>query len=541
MPVASSRAIALLGMRGELVRIEADITATIPGIVIIGLPDASLAEARERVRSAAANSGLPLPPRRLTINLSPAALPKHGSAFDLGIALAVLAAAELVPAAAVERTVHVGELGLDGSVRAVPGVLPAVLAAREAGVERIMVPSASLAEARLVDGIAVLGASSLRDAALQHGADLAAESVRAPIGGEPVHRTDENDTGGGRAPSPAPADARRGASALRDRDDDGGDLADVVGNDEAVEALVVAAAGGHHLLLMGPPGAGKTMLAARMPGILPDLGVDAAIEVASVRSLDGARVAALPRRPPFEAPHHTASAVALVGGGSGVIRPGALSRAAHGVLFLDEAPEMSAHALDALRQPLESGRITIHRAGAVATFPANAQIVLAANPCPCGRADDRGVSECRCPPMTRRRYLQRLSGPLLDRIDLQIRVRRVSSAHLLTLDRRPRPSTAAAADRVSRARRAAVARLSGTPWRANAQLPSRWLRGEDGGVRLPRSATAELDRAVDRASLSMRARDRLLRVGWTIADLAGASSPTADHLATALALRSAMA
>ncbi len=269
------------------------------------------------MRSAAANSGCPLPPRRITINLSPAALHKHGSGFDLAIALAALATAGVVPAESVARWAHIGELGLDGRVRAVPGVLPAVLAARRAGVASVMVPEACVREARLVEGIEVVGVATLRDAALRHGAELedapAAATAAAPA------TTAEAPT-----PEAEPAPP---------------DLAEVVGNEEAVEALVVAAAGRHHLLMLGPPGAGKTMLAARLPGILPDLDLEAALDVACIRSLGGAPVTGLPLRPPFEAPHHTASAVALVGGGSGVIRPGALSRAAHGILFIDESPK----------------------------------------------------------------------------------------------------------------------------------------------------------------------------------------------------------
>lgn len=514
-----SRSVALSGLTGAIVDIEADIGDGIPAFSLIGLPDASLGESRGRVRSAAANSGCPIPNRRITVNLSPAALPKHGSAFDLGIALAALAAAGVVDAGSVARVVHVGELGLDGAVRAVPGVLPAVLAARAAGAPTVMVPSASIAEAELVDGIEVIGVGSLRAAAVRHGADLSLEAEpfeRTPLDGQTVEAEDD----GG-----ASADA---------------ELADVVGNEEAVEALVVAAAGGHHLFMVGPPGAGKTMLAARLPAILPDLDVEAALEVACIRSLGGATVRGLPTRPPFEAPHHTASAVSLVGGGSGVIRPGAISRAAHGVLFLDEAPELSRVALDALRQPLESGQITVHRAGAVATFPANAQLVLAANPCPCGRQDDDQGS-CTCSPIVRRRYLARLSGPLLDRVDLQIRVRRITAAAMRAADGRGRLDSARAAASVSAARAAARERLARTPWRRNAEVSGRWLRGGDGGVRLPASVTSALDRALERGAITMRGYDRVLRVAWTAADLAGATTPAAEHVGFALGLRSAVA
>lgn len=311
MTVARTRSVALLGLDGSLVEIEADLSANLPGFSIIGLPDAALAEARDRVRAAAQNAGCPLPNRRLTVNLSPASLPKQGSAFDLGIALACLGAAGEIDAGSLERVVHLGELGLDGRLRPIDGVLPAVLAAARAGAEIVMVPEANRAEAGLVPGIRVVAVASLREAAVRHGArfaDVPVDAVALP------HRAD------------APAERSPG------------DLADIAGNEEAVEALLLAAAGGHHLFLIGPPGAGKTMLASRLPGILPDLEQDAAIEVASLGSLSGRPLAGeLSLRPPFEAPHHTASAAALVGGGSRLIRPGAAARASHGVLFLDES------------------------------------------------------------------------------------------------------------------------------------------------------------------------------------------------------------
>lgn len=508
--VARTHAIALLGLDGTVVDIEADISSHLPGFVLIGLPDLALGQARERVRAAAANAGCPITPRKLTINLSPAALPKHGTAFDLGIAMAALAADGVVPRASVDRVVHLGELALDGRLRPTPGILPSVLAAARAGFGTVLVPTGNAAEAALVDGIEVVGVASVRDAAIWHGATLDPREV------EPLL-----------LPSVATEAAR-----------DEGDLADVRGNPDAVDALQVAAAGGHHLFLLGPPGAGKTMLASRLPGILPDLGVEAALEVSSLRSLSGLPVAdRLVTRPPLEAPHHTASPAAIIGGGSGVLRPGAAARAAHGVLFLDEAPEFSPHALDALRQPLESGVITVSRAAGSARFPGRFQLVLAANPCPCGNAGSRD-QECICTPFAQRRYLGRLSGPLLDRVDIRLRVERITAAQLRAADD-GRTDTASARARVERARAVARERLAGTPWRLNADVPGTWLRSPAG---VPaRGASTVLDRALERGGITMRGYDRVLRMAWTLADLEGVNRPDATQVGRALLLRRAAA
>lgn len=522
MPVARTRSVALVGLAGSIVEVEADLSSQLPALVIIGLPDTALGEARERVRSAATNAGCPLPSRRLTVNLSPASLPKHGSGFDLAIALACLAAAGTVQRESVEQFVHLGELGLDGRLRPTHGILPAVLAAARAGHGRVMVPVANADEARLVPGVEVVGVASLLEAAVRHGGefDLTACDAIEPVLGD--------DVDAGMDPA---------GSAVA------GDLADVVGNPGAVDALLIAAAGGHHLLMAGPPGAGKTMLASRLPGILPDLTPDAALEVASLRSLSGERIAGtLSVRPPFEAPHHTASAAAMVGGGSRGIRPGAAARASHGVLFLDEAPEFPASVLDALRQPLESGEITIHRASSVATFPARFQLVLAANPCPCG-GGETATDACGCPPATRRRYFARISGPLLDRVDLRLQVNRLTPAMLRM---KPDPAlepvttTAEARGRVARAQQAAAERYAGTPWRTNAQVPGPWLRG-DGGMHPGSVASRALDLALEQGRVTMRGYDRVLKVAWTVADLEGASRPNAQHVGRALALRSGLA
>lgn len=500
MTLARTWSVGLVGVRGALVEVELDIAQGLPGVALVGLPDAVVRQSVDRVRAAVVNTGGEFPARRITIGLSPASMPKQGSGFDLALAVAVLAAAGTVPAGSIDRLVLLGELGLDGSVRPIRGVLPSVLAAARAGHAQVVVPAANADEAALVEGVEVLAVGSLGEV-VEH---LAGR--RRLLGHERAV-----------LPDPAPA----------------ADLGDVVGQSVGRRAVEIAAAGGHHLFLAGPPGAGKTMLAERLPGLLPPLDEQAALEVTAIHSIAGTLPSAAPllTRPPFEAPHHSATMAALVGGGSGQIRPGALCRAHRGVLFLDETPEFPRAVLDTLRQPLERGEVTISRASGAATFPCRAQLVLAANPCPCASA--AGDTACTCSPLERRRYRSRLSGPLLDRIDLRVELPPVTRAAWLDGLGEPE-NTEVVARRVLRARAVAAERLAGTGLTLNSQVPGRLLRER---FAPPRAALALAERALERGALSVRGFDRVQRVAWTLADLAGRTVPGPDEIAEALGMR----
>ncbi|MEU6368035.1 YifB family Mg chelatase-like AAA ATPase [Streptomyces sp. NPDC046931] len=526
MGFARTCSVALVGVEGVVVEVQADLEPGVAAFTLVGLPDKSLTESRDRVRAAVVNSGAPWPSKKLTVGLSPASVPKAGSGFDLAVACAVLGAAERIDPRVPADIVMIGELGLDGRVRPVRGILPAVLAAADAGYEQVVVPECAAAEASLVPGVSVLGVRSLRQ-------------LIAVLADEPVPDEEPDEQGrpdpllaGLRVPGTGAATGMHSLRAAQHDQDH--DLADVVGQISARTAAEVAAAGGHHLFLEGPPGAGKTMLAERLPALLPELTRQESLEVTAVHSVAGLLPPGKPLidTPPYCAPHHSATMQALVGGGPGIARPGAVSLSHRGILFLDETPEFNSQALDALRQPLEAGHVVIARSAGVVRFPAKFLMVLAANPCPCGRFSLRDTL-CECPPSAIRRYQARLSGPLLDRVDLRVEVDPVTRAEL-TGRRAPGESTATVAARVHDARQRAAARLAGTPWRTNSEIPGRELRNR---WHAASGAMDEAERSLERGMLTARGLDRVLRVAWTVADLAGHTRPEAADVALALQLR----
>ena len=515
MALATAHTVALQGALGHMIDVQADVSPGSPGTTLVGRPDVALNEARDRCRMAVSNSGVLWPAtRRVTILLAPSDLVKRGTHFDLAIALAVLAACGEVSQRSLDDTLVIGELTLTGGLRSVPGVLPMVMAASRRGFTRVIVPEPQAREAAMVPGMTVLGLRSLAQA-------------RAELRGEIVPE----------APPVAPMSGSRliewrGSRRLTEHD-----LCDLTGVLDVKYALEVGAAGGHHLMLSGPKGSGKTSLAERLPGILPDLSVEESLELTAIHSLAGALEPGddLIRRPPFFAPHHDASKASLIGGGSGRVRPGEVSRSHCGVLFLDEFPLFRSDVIDALRQPLESGEVTIARGEESATYPARGMVVMACNPCPCGEySTDLPGNRCSCTQLQRQLYFRKVTGPVHDRIDILRHVLPPTKQEPTVLPGEPPETSAEVRERVAAARERQLRRYAGRAWRLNSQVPSAVLARE---WPLPDAGAANLEQQVLDGKLSRRGAVRVHRVAWSVADLRGRDRPSVSDVDTAFRLR----
>lgn len=505
MAIGSALSVGLIGLKAFIIQIQAFVSPGLPYFSIIGLPDTSLSEARERVKSACQASGAKWPETRVTVNLSPASMPKRGSSHDLAIAASVLSASGTIPHDCLNDTVVLGEVNLDGTVLPVNGLLPILLHARDQGVCKVIVPHANLDEAALVPGVNAIGVRHVGELI-----ELMGGTAKYEIA-DLIRDVNPNDDTMSTCPPP-------------------GDMNEVMGQETAKWALEVAAAGGHHLMMTGPPGTGKTMLASRIPGVMSPLSESEQLEVASIRSLCGTLPSyGISDIPPFEAPHHTASTASLVGGGAGLAQPGAITRAHRGILFMDEAPEFSARTLQTLREPLESGYVAISRAKGTTYYPARFQLIMAANPCPCGYAYGNG-ERCTCKEKDRIKYFSRLSGPILDRIDIQIEVPPVErinpgmtpsgeSSHAIRL-------------RVIVARQTAQERFHEFGWVCNAQATGTWLRANTST-----KAIELVNHALASERLSLRGADRAMRLAWTLADLSGKTSPGPEEMMQGISMR----